>query len=103
MAYRFNFTGRKRVLEAEAKIHVEKDAKPLKVRLEQTFSTRNLYGADDIVMLEAIRRTKLRRCNLGTVGGLQQNTRADGLYLQDTGRAFRALQRRGLLDQRHLG
>ena len=77
MAYRFNFTGRKRVLEAEAKIHVEKDVKPLKVRLEQTFSSRNLYNADDIVMLEAIRRTKLRRCNLGTVGSLQQNTIAE--------------------------
>ncbi len=77
MAYRFNFTGRKRVLEAEAKIHVEKEGKYLKVRLEQTFSTRNIYSADDIVMLEAIRRTKLRRCQLGTIGGLPQSVPAE--------------------------
>lgn len=79
MAYRFNFTGRKRVLEAEAKIHVIKDAQPLKVRLEQTFSTptRQLYDADDIVMLEAIRRTRLRRCCLGTVGNLPANAEAE--------------------------
>lgn len=77
MAYRFNFTGRKRVLEADAKIHVVKDAKPLKVVLEQNFSTRNLYGDDDIVMLEAIRRTKLRRCLLGTVRELQPSVMAE--------------------------
>ena len=77
MAYRFNFTGRKRVLEADAKIHVVKDANPLKVVLEQTFSLRNLYDANDIVLLEAIRRTKLRRYNLGTVGELQQNVIAE--------------------------
>ena len=79
MAYRFNFTGRKRVLEAEAKIHVIKDAQPLKVRLEQTFSTptRHLYDENDIVMLEAIRRTRLRRCCLGTVGNLPVNATAE--------------------------
>jgi hypothetical protein len=77
MAFRFNFTGRKRVLEAEAKVHVVKDAKPLKVRLEQTFSGKNVYSPGDFVMLEAIRRTKLRRCALGTVGDLQQETIVD--------------------------
>lgn len=77
MAFRFNFTGRKRVLEAEAKVHVVKDAKPLKVVLEQTFSGKNIYSPDDIVMLEAIRRTKLRRFPLGTVGSLQRETRAE--------------------------
>ena len=77
MAYRFNFTGRKRVLEADAKINVVKDASPLKVVLEQAFSHRNLYDAKDIVMLEAIRRTKLRRCKLGTIGELQQKMIAE--------------------------
>lgn len=79
MAYRFNFTGRKRVLEAEAQIHVIKDVTPLKVRLEQTFSSsgRHFYDNNDIVMLEAIRRTKLRRFFLGTVGELQKNTIAE--------------------------
>ena len=59
MAFRFNFTGRNRVREAEAQIHVVKDVKPLKVVLEQTFSTsgRHIYDDNDIVMLEAIRRT----------------------------------------------
>ncbi len=73
MAFRFNFTGRKRVLEAEAKIHVIKDAKPLKVRLEQTFSGRSQYAPGDMVMLEAIRRTKLQRCSLGSIGNLQND------------------------------
>lgn len=77
MAFRFNFTGRRRVLEAEAKVHVIKDAKPLRVRLEQTFSSKNIYSPDDHVMLEAIRRTKLRRFDLGTVGNLQPETTAD--------------------------
>ncbi len=79
MAYRFNFTGRKRVLEAEAQIHVIKDVTPLTVRLEQTFSSsdRHFYDNNDIVMLEAIRRTKLRRFPLGTVGALQKNTIAE--------------------------
>ena len=79
MAYRFNFTGRKRVLEAEAQIHVIKDITPLKVRLEQTFSSssRHFYSDNDIVMLEAIRRTKLRRCFLGKVGELQKDTIAE--------------------------
>ena len=77
MAFRFNFTGRKRVLEAEAKVHVVKDAKPLKVVLEQTFSGKSIYSPDDIVMLEAIRRTKLRRFSLGTVGNLQHETIAE--------------------------
>ena len=79
MAYRFNFTGRKRVLEAEAQIHVIKDVTPLKVMLEQTFTSsgRHIYDESDIVMLEAIRRTKLRRCSLGTVGELQKDTIAD--------------------------
>lgn len=78
MAFRFNFTGRKRVLEAEAQIHVVKDVTPLTVRFEQTFSSsgRHIYDDSDIVMLEAIRRTKLRRFFLGTVGGLQKETRA---------------------------
>ena len=74
MAFRFNFTGRKRVLEAEAKVHVVKDATPLKVVLEQTFSGKSIYASSDIVMLEAIRRTKLRRVPLGTVGNLQNET-----------------------------
>ena len=69
MAFRFNFTRRNRVFEAEAKIHVDRDAKPLKVRLEQTFSKN--YGKDDLVMLEAIRRTKLRRQVLGTIENLK--------------------------------
>ena len=77
MAYRFNFTGRKRVLEADAKIHVVKDASPLKVVLEQTFSTRHLYDNDDVVMLEAIRRTKLRRFTLGSIGGLRTSESAE--------------------------
>ena len=85
MAFRFNFTGRKRVLEAEAQIHVIKEDEPpgqpghLKVVLEQTFTSsgRHIYDKSDIVMLEAIRRTKLRRCSLGTVGELQKDTIAD--------------------------
>ncbi len=77
MAFRFNFTGRKRVLEAEAKVHVLKDVTPLRVRLEQTFSSKNIYSPNDLVTLEAIRRTKLRRHPLGTVGDLQQDTIAN--------------------------
>ena len=77
MAFRFNFTGRKRVLEAEAKVHVIKGAKHLKVRLEQTFSNKNYYSPSDIVVLEAIRRTKLRRYPLGTIGDLQSETIAE--------------------------
>ena len=80
MAFRFNFTGRKRIPEAEAQIHVIKeDVTHLKVVLEQTFTSsgRNIYDGNDIVMLEAIRRTKLRRCSLGTVGELQKDTIAD--------------------------
>ena len=77
MAFRFNFTGRKRIPEAEAQIHVIKeDVTHLKVVLEQTFTSsgRNIYDGNDIVLLEAIRRTKLRRCSLGTVGELQKDT-----------------------------
>ena len=74
MAFRFNFTGRKRILEADAKVHVIKDAKPLKVRFEQTFSGKNFYSPGDLVMLEAIRRTKLRRHSLGAIGNLQPET-----------------------------
>ena len=79
MAYRFNFTGRKRIHEADAKIHVHKDARPLKVTLEQSFSasSRNLYSNDDLVMLEAIRRTKLRRYPLGIIGQLPPTITAE--------------------------
>lgn len=83
MAFRFNFTGRKRVLEAEAKVHVVKGVKPLRVRLEQTFSAKNIYSPNDLVTIEAIRRTKLRRHPLGTVGSLQQDTIVDFPDFQD--------------------
>ena len=84
MAFRFNFTGRKRVLEAEARVHVIKDAKPLRIRLEQTFSGRSQYAPGDMVMLEAIRRTKLRRCSLGSIGALQSETLAEFPDFQDS-------------------
>lgn len=74
MANRFNFTGRKRILESQAKIHVLKETKPLKVIFEQTFSGASFYDCNDRVMLEAIRRTRKERCDLGTIGGLKKET-----------------------------
>lgn len=83
MANRFNFTGRKRILESQAKIHVLKGVKPLKVVLEQTFSGSSIYTPEDRVMLEAIRRTRRERCELGSIGALQKNTEAEFKMFDD--------------------
>lgn len=68
MAHRFNFTGRKRILESQAKIHIQKEAKCLSVVLKQTFSSAAGYSDDDIVSIEAFRRTKIQRKDLGKLG-----------------------------------
>ena len=83
MANRFNFTGRRRILESQAKVHVTKDAKPLKVILEQTFSSSSHYKPDDRVMLEAIRRTRRERQELGVIGNLKKDTTVEFAMFAD--------------------
>ena len=70
MPQRFNFTGRKRIFEDEAKIHVLKDTNPLKIHLEQSFSSSQCYSPNDIVMIEAIRRTRRDRVQIGKISEL---------------------------------
>lgn len=88
MANRFNFTGRRRILESQAKVHVVKDAKPLKVILEQTFSASSHYNSDDRVMLEAIRRTRRERQELGLIGCLQKETMVEFSMFEDGNEAY---------------
>lgn len=88
MANRFNFTGRRRILESQAKVHVIKDAKPLKVVLEQTFSSSGYYKPDDRVMLEAIRRTRRERCEIGVIGSLQKETEIEFPMFADGNEAY---------------
>lgn len=74
MAFRFNFTGRKRIKVEEAKIKVVKNATPLKIRLEQFFSSSPIYNADDEVLIDAVSSTRLERLSLGKIGELQRET-----------------------------
>lgn len=86
MPQRFNFTGRKRILETQAKIHVIKEAKPLKICLEQTFA--NNYSSDDIVIIEAIRRTKKERVPLGSVSQIAPQNAISFKSFQDGNEVF---------------
>lgn len=70
MAYRFNYTHRKRIREAQAIVRVLKGETPLRVTLEQTFS--DGYDAESNVVLEAIRRTKAQRIFLGKIKELER-------------------------------
>ncbi len=73
MSRRFNFTKRRRIYEAEAKISVVQGALSagLTIKLEQTFAREGGYDEEDEVFIEAVQRIKVQRCRLGKILELQ--------------------------------
>ena len=70
MAFRFNYTNRERIRLSDVSVSVEHSVKPLKVFLVAKLDAYKSFANNDRVVLEAIRRTKAQRKDLGTVAGL---------------------------------
>ena len=70
MAHRFNYTHRERILLADVAVSVAHDTSPLKVYLVAQLGDYKSFADNDRVVLEAIRRTKAQRKDLGLVAML---------------------------------
>jgi len=76
MAFRFNYTKRKKILLSHIEVRVQKNAKPLSIFLHLDLSSYREFESTDSAVIEAIRRTKSERVELGTVGDLNQEKTA---------------------------
>lgn len=70
MAFRFNYTDRKKILLSEVEIHTVQGESPLAIYLSCDFRNCSHYTPTDIVVIEANRFAKAQRVDLGAVGML---------------------------------
>ena len=70
MAHRFNYTQRERIRLEHVSVSVAHDTSPLKVYLVAQLGAYKTFADNDRVVLEAIRRTKAQRKDLGLVSTL---------------------------------
>ena len=70
MAFRFNYTHRERILLSDVSVSVEHGSQPLKVYLVTQLGNYKTFMTSDRVVLEALRRTKSQRKEIGSVGEL---------------------------------
>jgi hypothetical protein len=76
MAFRFNYTNRKKILTSDIEVRVLKDVSPLKIFLHLNLANYRDFIPTDIVVIEALCRTKSERIDLGTLGNLNQEKTA---------------------------
>ena len=70
MAYRFNYTKRKKIVLSDVEVRVASAVSPLKVFLVANLEDYGEFSPEDKAVLEAIRRTKSQRFELGPVSSL---------------------------------
>ena len=76
MAFRFNYTKRQKIFLPDIEVKLSKEATPLKVFLHLDLSGYPEFKETDLAVIEAIRRTKAERVELGKVGELNQDKTA---------------------------
>lgn len=76
MAFRFNYTNRKKILTSDIEVRVLKATSPLKIYLHLDLSNYRDFGPTDIVVIEALCRTKAERVELGPLEKLNQEKMA---------------------------
>lgn len=76
MAFRFNYTNRKKILTSDIEVRVLKGASPLKIFLHLDLANYRDFSPTDLAVIEALCRTKAERVELGALGSLNQEKMA---------------------------